>query len=256
MKTALLALLPVSLLVGCVRGPSGLAAQAPESLALHGSYQATPAPVPRIANNLLDLFDNAQLRSLVRRALSNNPDLRLSLARLEEAGFNARQANAARNPTLTGNASASRSNTPLRSESALFEASLDARWELDVWGRIRAGVSASAADQAAAVEAKMAQLRAQGHKPFNTSSDGYVFRGIAYVDGFLELRGQLRDRSIAPDAIYLCSGAHTHVGLVVAAKALGEDLPVVGISPSTRDDAETADRLSELAARQAQVLEE
>jgi 1-aminocyclopropane-1-carboxylate deaminase/D-cysteine desulfhydrase-like pyridoxal-dependent ACC family enzyme len=113
----------------------------------------------------------------------------------------------------------------------------------------------AAADQAAAVEAKMAQLRAQGHKPFNTSSDGYVFRGIAYVDGFLELRGQLRDRSIAPDAIYLCSGAHTHVGLVVAAKALGEDLPVVGISPSTRDDAETADRLSELAARQAQVLE-
>ncbi|MFP6857939.1 MAG: efflux transporter outer membrane subunit [Roseibacillus sp.] len=150
MKTALLALLPVSLLVGCVRGPSGLAAQAPESLALHGSYQATPAPVPRIANNLLALFDNAQLRALVRRALSNNPDLRLSLARLEEAGFNTRQANAARTPTLTGNASASRSDTPLRSGSALFEASLDARWELDVWGRIRAGVSASAADQAAA----------------------------------------------------------------------------------------------------------
>ena len=113
----------------------------------------------------------------------------------------------------------------------------------------------TAGDQSAAVEAKMAELRAGGRKPFNTSSDGYVYRGIAYVDGFLELWDQLRQRGIAPDAVYVCSGAHTHVGLVVAARALGVDLPVVGISPSPRDDVETADRLSELAARQAEVLE-
>ena len=109
-------------------------------------------------------------------------------------------------------------------------------------------------DQSAVMEAKMAELRDQGYRPFNTSSDGYVYRGIAYVDGFLELWGQLRDRGIRPDAVYVCSGAHTHVGLVVAARALGLDLAFVGISPSARDDDETAHRLVELAAQQAEVL--
>ena len=108
--------------------------------------------------------------------------------------------------------------------------------------------------QADAVTAKMAELRAAGHRPFNTSSDGHVYRGIAYIDGFLELWGQLRERDIRPDAVYLCSGAHTHVGLVVASKALGLDLRFVGLSPSARDDAETARRLAGLAAEQCEVL--
>ncbi|MFH1566705.1 MAG: D-cysteine desulfhydrase family protein [Gemmatimonadota bacterium] len=110
------------------------------------------------------------------------------------------------------------------------------------------------ADQAAAVEAVMADLRARGHRPFNTSSDGFVYRSVAYVDGFLELWGQLAERQLRPDAIYLCSGAHTHVGLVVGARALGLDLRVVGISPSPRDDGEAARRLAALAAQNAAVL--
>ena len=86
-------------------------------------------------------------------------------------------------------------------------------------------------------EAVIERLKAEGHRVYNTSSDGYYLRGVSYVDGFLELWGQLRERGIRPDALYVCSGLHTHVGLAVGARALGIPMRVVGVSPSPRDNA-------------------
>ena len=110
-------------------------------------------------------------------------------------------------------------------------------------------------DQGEAVKDKLEALRQAGHKPYNTSSDGFVFRSVAYVDGFIELWSQLQEQQVTPDAVYLCSGAHTHVGLVVGARALGVDLRVVGISPSPRDDDDTAARLADLAGQNAAALD-
>ena len=109
-------------------------------------------------------------------------------------------------------------------------------------------------EQSAAVAAKIEELARAGHKPFNTSSDARVFRAVAYVDGVLELVAQCADVGIEPDAIYLCSGAYTHVGLVVALRALGIDWRVVGISPSPRDDVAAAEGHADLAAECAGVL--
>ena len=111
------------------------------------------------------------------------------------------------------------------------------------------------AAQAQTVAEKLEQLKAEGHEPFHTSSDARVFRSVAYVDGALELLSQFEDRGIEPDAIYLCSGAYTHVGLVVAFKALGVDLRVVGISPSPRDDLQAAIGHAELGSECAAVLD-
>jgi L-cysteate sulfo-lyase len=112
----------------------------------------------------------------------------------------------------------------------------------------------NAAEQGATLQAKIAELKAQGHKPFNTSSDAAEYRGIAYVDGFLELWDQCQIQGVQPDVIYLCSGAHTHIGLVLGAKALGVELRVVGISPSHRDNQQTAVALAAQAAVCAAVL--
>ena len=109
-------------------------------------------------------------------------------------------------------------------------------------------------EQGKMVAAKMEVLKAAGHKPFHTSTDARVFRAVAYVDGALELLAQCEEREIEPDAIYLCSGAYTHVGLVVALKALGIDWRVVGISPSPRDDEEAAKGHAELGRECAEVL--
>ncbi|MEW6753059.1 MAG: pyridoxal-phosphate dependent enzyme [Candidatus Latescibacterota bacterium] len=113
---------------------------------------------------------------------------------------------------------------------------------------------APAGEQPAAVAARMAELRAQGRRPFHTSTDAAVYRSVAYVDGFLEMWEQLQERGENPDAVYLSSGAHTHVGLVVGARSLGIELRVVGISPSPRDDAEAARRLASLADQCARIL--
>jgi 1-aminocyclopropane-1-carboxylate deaminase/D-cysteine desulfhydrase-like pyridoxal-dependent ACC family enzyme len=100
----------------------------------------------------------------------------------------------------------------------------------------------------------MNRLLAAGHKVYNTSSDGYYLRSVAYVDGFLELWEQLLERDIMPDALYVCSGVHTHVGLVVGAKALGINLRIVGISPSLQDNGRKNAQLAEVANQVCKIL--
>ena len=81
--------------------PASKARDANNSLPLPKRFDATPAPVPSVANGLLTLFPDSQLRGYVNRALSTNPDLRASLARLEEAGFNTRKSYAGGLPSIT-----------------------------------------------------------------------------------------------------------------------------------------------------------
>ena len=146
----LVALLSISGgLVGCVSMPDAKHQQANHGLDVPKRYDATPPPVPEVASGLLSLFSDSQLNGYVKRALAYNPDLKVSAARLEEAGFNTRKAYAPLLPSFTANAGASRSRSGSTGKSNAFNMSLDAQWEVDVWGRIRSGLSASASDQAA-----------------------------------------------------------------------------------------------------------
>ena len=58
-----------------------------------------------------------------------------------------------------------------------------------------------------------------------------------------------------PDVVYICSGAHTHTGMVVAARALGLPLRFIGISPSPRDNDAAARHMAELAAEHCRILD-
>ncbi len=147
MKTP--AILTALVLASC-SAPGPLAPGAASSLEIPARYDSGPPPVPQISDSLLDLFNDSRLRTTVRQTLAANPDLKAGLARMEEAGFNTRKSSAPLFPSLDANASAARSDLPAFGESASFSLSLDARWEPDVWGRVRAGVHAAAADQAAA----------------------------------------------------------------------------------------------------------
>ena len=138
------------LLFASCAAPDPFAPGAASSLEIPVRYDASAPPAPKVAESLLGLFDDARLRSAVRQTLARNPDLKGALARMEEAGFNTRKTAAARYPSLDANAGAGRSSLPAFGEAGSYDLSLDARWELDVWGRIRANVQASAADQAAA----------------------------------------------------------------------------------------------------------
>ncbi|MBE81602.1 MAG: hypothetical protein CME21_03475 [Gemmatimonadetes bacterium] len=99
------------------------------------------------------------------------------------------------------------------------------------------------------------ELKDAGLKVYNTSSDGYLLRSVSYVDGFLELHSQMEGVGIKPSAIYVCSGVHTHVGLVVGAKALGVDTRILGISPSPHDNESKNGELAHVADRVCELLD-
>ena len=121
-------------------------------------------------------FGDETLESLILEALENNRDLAAAAARLDAAVAQARVAGADRLPTLDANVSAERRQdvlvgipipgfpVPFVSLYDSFGVSLDVSWELDLWGRIKAGVlaaeyeaRASAADLAAARQSIAAQ---------------------------------------------------------------------------------------------------
>ena len=101
---------------------------------------------------MLELFGGEGLRAITDRAVANNPDLAGAAARLDEEGFNLKRTHGELFPRVDGTVSGNRSRQAgsFSEPLSLIGVGLDASWELDVWGRIRNNVSASAADQAAA----------------------------------------------------------------------------------------------------------
>ncbi len=100
-----------------------------------------------ITDNWLASFNDTQLNTLVAEAMINNNDLRVSAARVEQAGQYVELARSALRPAVnifgTGGAN-------MGGGEALQYFSLGASWELDLWGRLRYGRNAYEATYASA----------------------------------------------------------------------------------------------------------
>lgn len=97
----------------------------------------------------LDAFNDAQLKSLVTDGLNGNFDLKAAAARVTAAREQVAVAGAGRWPQLWFTPDYQRSRTNSGStavESGNFDALFNFSWELDVWGRIKAGQQASLED--------------------------------------------------------------------------------------------------------------
>lgn len=146
------------LLVSCPSYPGSQALGWPAGLAIPADYNGGREPVPELVGSLSELFNDAGLRKQIALSQSGNPDIAAAAARLEEAGFHTRSVRSGFFPTLDFNAGAGRSqfnsagggNNFGSVISDRYSASLDAQWEVDVWGRVRADVAASEADRDAA----------------------------------------------------------------------------------------------------------
>ena len=108
-------------------------------------------------------FNDKHLIELVRAAEKANPDLRAAAARMRAAENLAISAGADRRPQAEGKLDSQRSRQNFigfpgigdggdveSSRSNSFGLSLNVRWEIDLWGRIRAGESAAIANADAA----------------------------------------------------------------------------------------------------------
>ena len=99
-------------------------------------------------------FNDPQLTALIEEALAANLDLRIAIARIEEARANLRLARSFQFPTVDADAAASRSR---RSEAIeprfpgqvinnFYAAGISVAYELDLWGRLAAGTRAAQAE--------------------------------------------------------------------------------------------------------------
>jgi outer membrane protein, multidrug efflux system len=150
------------------------------------SWSARPEARHPVDTAWLKRFHDSQLDALVAEALRNNPDLKIAAARIDQAAEQARIVASAARPTAQLGLAATRSRQNfvgfpdfggggestgqpgaeqpdageqvLQSLSNSFGPSLDVAWELDIWGRVRAGTSAALA-QAQAVALDLAAAR-------------------------------------------------------------------------------------------------
>lgn len=100
---------------------------------------------------------DARLQRLIDLAVRQAPDLRTAQARLRESRARQALAEANRGASVTGSLSATRSRSSGSTSTGrtvdVFDAGFDASWEADLFGRLRSGVDAAAADTAATTAA-------------------------------------------------------------------------------------------------------
>jgi NodT family efflux transporter outer membrane factor (OMF) lipoprotein len=94
-----------------------------------------------VGKSWLATFKDPQLDTLVQEALKYNPDLQVAAARVEQAASFVKVAGATLYPQVTALA---RGGGALSGDSSGLEgAGIFANWELDLWGRVRAGREAA-----------------------------------------------------------------------------------------------------------------
>lgn len=156
--SASLALLTIA--TGCVTTPKPSAAQA-TSLATPAQWQHSNDHSHPLDSATLSAwwrqFNDPVLDQLIAEALRANPDIRTALSRLRES----RAQLGVQRSTLYPSVNASVSGQGSRREDRLshavtrsegYSASLDAAWEVDLFGRLRASTEAAAADLARSEE--------------------------------------------------------------------------------------------------------
>lgn len=141
----------------CVWLLAGCTAFSPESrmndVSGPSSWAASKEARAGIDQHWIGKIGGAELRHLVREALENNPDLKAAAARLDRAAAEAGVAESGRLPSLGMGVDGSRSKQNFigfpfggSNISQQFGVQLNASWELDVWGRVKAGQEAAIAN--------------------------------------------------------------------------------------------------------------
>jgi NodT family efflux transporter outer membrane factor (OMF) lipoprotein len=120
--------------------PEETRAQALPNLKPPAQWSA-PSAAGAPAAGWLKTFNDAQLEALVREALANNPDLAVAAARVEQAAGYVKLSGGTLYPQVSALA---RGGGKLSGDgSGLEGAGVFATWEIDLWGRVRAGREAT-----------------------------------------------------------------------------------------------------------------
>ncbi|MGB3471851.1 MAG: efflux transporter outer membrane subunit [Erythrobacter sp.] len=141
------------------------------------------------------------LSQLVLEAQANNPDIRAAAASLEASRAIVRQARSALFPQINANFNADQTDTPnpFALNQPFYTLTAQGQWEVDLWGRIRAGRNAAyASAQAVEADLRFAQysLAAGVASAYFTSIEAGEQVGVARrtVDALAEIDRIVRVR--------------------------------------------------------------
>jgi len=166
---AVVALSTAWLAVGCAKLPVVAREpqlRNPDSFQSAESFQAIAAAWP--TDQWWTTYGDPQLDRLVDEALRNAPDMAAATARLEMADAMVQLSGSTRKPQVSVNASASEDRLSYNYLTPPYmtptgwndygRITLDARWELDFWGKNRAGLAAATSEREA-LRAEWGQAR-------------------------------------------------------------------------------------------------
>jgi outer membrane protein, multidrug efflux system len=162
MKHRIVLLSAILLISGCAVGPNYKrpAIEVPGSYRGAATEQATQTQTaPLGEQKWWDVFQDEQLRTLIRTALQRNYDLRIAASRVLEAQAQLGITRADQFPTLGAGASIgdvrmARSRFLPPFETSTGQVSLSAAWELDFWGKFRRATEAARANLLASESAR------------------------------------------------------------------------------------------------------
>lgn len=158
------------LLASCTIGPKyeKPALETPQAFKEAGEWQvARPGDdVPK--GKWWEAFNDPVLNGLVEQVEVSNQTLAAAEARYRQARTGVQAARAGFFPTVGASGGASRSRRGEAGSSSSYDIGLDARWEVDLWGRVRRQVEASqAASDASAGDLAAARLSLQAELALN-----------------------------------------------------------------------------------------
>ena len=129
---------------------AAIKAEAMPKVVVPVAWSAIPSKASIVTDGWLASFHDDQLVAAVNEAIAANPDLRVAATRVETAMLYAKLAGAKLYPSVDLLA---RGGLKLSGDNSGMQGGLlSANWELDLWGRVRYGRAAAAAD-AMAVQA-------------------------------------------------------------------------------------------------------
>ncbi len=223
---------------------AGCAAVSPESrmgaAGAPGAWAATKEARAGIDRRWIGKIGGSELDGLVDAAISGNKDLEAAAARVDRAAAEAKVAGAGRLPSLGLGVDGQRNKQNFigfpfagggggipTNLSERFGVNLNAAWEVDVWGRMKAGQEAAIADaQARAYDYEAARVSLAGQVAKAWLALGEANEQVALAKDALTARRVLADavrqrfeRAIADDG-----GSASQVRLTEAEAANGEGI--------------------------------
>jgi multidrug efflux system outer membrane protein len=152
--------LGLSCLAGCAAGPSYKRPTIDSPAAFRSGTSTTNGPAAELAWWVV--YQDPTLQALVREAFTNNYDLRIAVARVEQARALEMQARSQFVPGLSYNGTAGRGRnallgSPFPNGAQTVNsgaATLNAFWEVDLWGRVRRLNESARAQYLASEEAR------------------------------------------------------------------------------------------------------